>query len=140
MGRIVPHAKQDHREYLLIELKRPSLNVGRKELDQLEDYVSTIVSQPDFVSSTTSWNFYLVSTEIDASIEPRITQQGRPSGLFIDQGNYKVWVKSWSELINDCESRLAFAQKELNINVSNDEIADRIARLRSSVLKLDTDD
>jgi hypothetical protein len=47
MGRVVPHANRQHREFFLVELKRPSLVVGRKELDQLEDYVNAILVQPD---------------------------------------------------------------------------------------------
>jgi hypothetical protein len=47
------------------ELKRPSISVGRKELDQLEDYVNAILAQPDFINTSTSWNFYLVSGEYD---------------------------------------------------------------------------
>ena len=54
MGRIVPHADQQHREFLLLELKRPSLKVGRKEIDQLEDYVNAMLAQPDFVNTSSS--------------------------------------------------------------------------------------
>jgi hypothetical protein len=54
MGRMVPHGDPNHREFLLIELKRPSLKVGRKELDQLEDYVTTILAQPDFINTSTT--------------------------------------------------------------------------------------
>ena len=135
MGRVVPHPDRDHREFLLVELKRPSLTVGRKELDQLEDYVTAILAQPDFVSVSTFWNFYLVSSEYDDVIKERITQQGRPTGLFLDQPTHRVWVKSWAELIRDCDNRLEFAQKKLQIDVSAEEILDRIALLKSSIMK-----
>ncbi|MBA4758376.1 ATP-binding protein [Sphingosinicella sp.] len=36
LGRVVPGPEQGNREYLLIELKRPSLKVGRKELVRLK--------------------------------------------------------------------------------------------------------
>jgi hypothetical protein len=68
----------NHREFLLIELKRPSLTVGRKELDQLEDYVTTILTQPDFINTATTWNFYLVTSEYDDVVKQRITQDNRP--------------------------------------------------------------
>ncbi len=135
MGRMVPHGDPNHREFLLIELKRPSLVIGRKELDQLEDYVTTILGQPDFVNTSTTWNFYLVSSEYDAVVKERITQDDRPMGLMTDKPNYKVWIKSWSEIIRDCESRLKFVQDNLRIEVSTEEIQDRIAKLKSSVLK-----
>jgi hypothetical protein len=55
MGRLVPHADPNHREFFLVELKRPSLVVGRKELDQLEDYVTALTAQTDFVNTSTHW-------------------------------------------------------------------------------------
>jgi hypothetical protein len=45
MGRTVPHADKHHHEFLLIGLKRPSLVLGRKELDQLEDYVNALLAR-----------------------------------------------------------------------------------------------
>jgi len=137
MGRLVPHGEPNHREFLLIELKRPSLVVGRKELDQLEDYVSVMLAQPDFINTSTNWNFYLVSSDYDNVVKQRITQEGRPHGLFIDKPNHKVWVKSWAELIRDCEARLNFIQDQLQIEVSAEEIQERIAKLKASVLKSD---
>jgi len=137
MGRIVPHADRQHREFLLIELKRPSLVVGRKELDQLEDYVNAILVQPDFVNTSTSWNFYLVAGEYDGVVKERVTQKDRPVGLYLDKPNHKVWVKSWSEVIRECEARLEFVQEKLRIDVSADEIEERIVQLKSSILKVE---
>jgi hypothetical protein len=135
MGRLVPHGNPNHREFLLVELKRPSLTIGRKELDQLEDYVTTILRQPDFVSTSTTWNFYLITSEYDDVVKERITQADWPPGLMMDKPHYKVWVKSWSEIIRDCESRLKFVQDTLRIEVSTEEIQTRIAKLKSSVLR-----
>jgi uncharacterized small protein (DUF1192 family) len=135
MGRVVPNENPNHREYLLVELKRPSITVGRKEVDQLEDYVNAILAQPDFVNISTQWNFYLVTSEYDDVVKQRITQENRPRGLFIDQPNHKVWIKSWAELVHDCEARLKFVQDKLMIEVSAEEIQERIAILKASVLK-----
>jgi hypothetical protein len=135
MGRVVPNENPDHREYLLVELKRPSITVGRKEVDQLEDYVSAILAQPDFINTSTRWNFYLVTSEYDDVVKQRITQENRPRGLFIDKPNHKVWIRSWAELIRDCEARLKFVQDKLRIEVSAEEIQERIAMLKTSVLK-----
>lgn len=139
MGRVVPNPTLQHREFLLVELKRPSLKVGRKELDQLEDYVNAIVMQPDFVGTETYWNFYLVTTEYDEVVKERVTQQNRQVGLYIDKPNHKVWVKTWGELLRDCDSRLHFIQEKLQIGVSDDEIASRIEKLKASILKFGVD-
>lgn len=137
MGRVVPNENPDHREYLLVELKKPSIKIGRKETDQVEDYVNAILAQPDFINTSTQWNFYLVTSEYDDATRQRITQENRPIGLLIDKPNHKVWVKSWAELIRDCEARLKFVQDKLMIEVSTEEIQERIARLKASVLKSD---
>ena len=137
MGRVVPHADRQHREFLLVQLKRPSLVVGRKELDQLEDYVNSILVERDFINTSTFWNFYLVSSDYDNVVKERITQKERPVGLYLDKPNHKVWVKSWAELIRDCECRLEFVQEKLQIDVSADEIVERIAQLKSSILKVE---
>ncbi len=135
MGRMVPSGNPNHREFLLIELKRPSTVVGRKESDQLEDYVVTILGQPDFINTSTNWNFYLVGSEYDEIVKQRINQENRPHGLMIDKPNCKVWVKSWAEIIRDCETRLNFIQEKLQIEVSTEEIQSRIAELKRSILK-----
>jgi len=135
MGRMVPHADPGHREFLLIELKRPSLTVTRKELDQLEDYVRALIQQPDFSTTSTVWNFYLVTTEYDDYVKDRVTQTGRPIGLFLDKENHKVWVKTWAEIIRDCDGRLNFIQERLRVEVSAEEIEQKIALLKTSIVK-----
>lgn len=117
----------------------PSLMVSRKELDQLEDYVNAILMQPDFINTSTFWNFYLVSSDYDDVVKERITQKERPVGLYLDKPNHKVWVKSWAELIRDCECRLEFVQEKLQIEVSAEEIVERISQLKSSILKVETE-
>jgi hypothetical protein len=64
-----------------------------------------------------------------------ITQKERPVGLLIDKPNHKVWVKSWAELIRDSEGRLGFVQEKLQIQVSANEIEERVSQLKASILK-----
>lgn len=135
LGRIVPHPNQAHREFLLIELKRPSLTIGRKELDQLEDYVNAIKAQPEYNDTSNTWTFYLVTGDYDDTVKGRITQSGRPVGLFIEQGGVTVWVKTWAQIVRDCEARLHFIAEKLQVEVSGEEIETRIAQLKSSILK-----
>jgi hypothetical protein len=94
-------------------------------------------SKPEFINTSTQWNFYLVTSEYDDVVKERITQENRPMGLFTDKPNHMVWIKSWAELIRDCEARLKFVQDKLRIEVSADEIQERIAILKASVLKSD---
>jgi len=54
----------NHREFLLVELKRPSLVLAGRSSNQLEDYVNALLAQPDFINPSTNWNFYLVSQRV----------------------------------------------------------------------------
>ncbi|ESQ83005.1 ATP-binding protein [Asticcacaulis benevestitus] len=134
LGRLVPHQNQMHREFLLVELKRPSLTIGRKESDQLEDYVNAIRSQPDFINTSTFWNFYLITGEYDDAVRERITQKDRAEGILLEKETHVVWVKTWSEIIRECEARLHFIANKLQIEVTDEEIERRIKDLKSSIV------
>lgn len=135
LGRSVPHSDAGKREYLLIELKRPSLKLGRKELDQVEDYVNAIREEPEFLHTDTSWNFFLVASEFEPEIESRIYQSDRPHGLFLNGDNFQFWIKTWAEVVRENEARLQFVQQKLQIEVSDLEIEDRIRELQQLVTK-----
>lgn len=81
LGRVIPHPVREHREYLLIELKRPKTDVGRDEFNQIEDYANALINQPEFADTSTSWNFFLMTTGVKEDHLHRITQDGRPKGF-----------------------------------------------------------
>ncbi|MBY3597878.1 ATP-binding protein [Rhizobium bangladeshense] len=135
LGRVIPHPVHEHREYLLIELKRPKTSVGRDEFDQIEDYASALISQPEYENTSTSWNFFLMTTDVDKDQEHRITQDGRPPGLFLDLGRAKVWVKKWGEVLRLAEARLQFVQDVLKVEVTDEEIDQRVTAVKSSLLR-----
>jgi hypothetical protein len=131
----VPHPDHTKREYLLIELKRPSLVIKRKELDQVEDYMNAIKSEADFARTDTTWHFYLISGSHDPEIDSRVNQRDRPQGLFLEGDNFKFWAKTWGEIIRENEARLQFVQAQLKIEVSDQEIETRILALQQLVRK-----
>lgn len=139
VGREVPSQNHLRREFLLIELKRPSLAIGTKETDQLEKYVNAIRTQPDFTATDTFWNFYLVTGEYDETVGERITQSGRPVGLLLEKPTHKVWVKTWGEVVRECEARLHFISDKLQIEVKDSEIEEKIRLLKSSIMKTTSD-
>lgn len=138
LGKSVPHPDQNKREYIVIELKRPSIVAGRKELAQVEDYVRALRGQPDFKHTETFWHFYLVTGDYHDDIADRITQANLPVGLAVEKENFKIWVKTWSEIIRECEGRLKFIQDQLKIDISDDEIERRISAMKDAFVSGDT--
>lgn len=135
LGRVIPGADQTRREYLLIELKRPALKIGRKELDQVEDYLNAMRRQPDFSHTDTTWHFYLVTSEYDDSVEARINQSDRTRGIAQTGDNYTLWVKTWAEILRESEARHQFIQDKLKVEVSDADIDLRISALAQTVMK-----
>lgn len=135
LGRVIPGPEQTEREYLLIELKRPSLRVGRKELDQVEDYMNALRGQPDFAHTHTKWHFYLITSEYDEAVDARIKQADRARGIAQLGDNYTIWVKTWGEILRECEARHQYIQDKLKVDVNDAEIEDRIQALTQAVVK-----
>lgn len=132
LGRSIPGPHQEKREYLIVELKRPSAKADRKMLNQISDYALALAGAPDFRHTDTRWNFFLVVGEYDDIVGQAITQEGREIGIAVRQPNYTVWVRCWGEILRECDARLQYIQDHLKVEVSDEEIASRLRALQTS--------
>ena len=135
LGRKVPGPEKERHEYLLVELKRPGLKIGRKELNQVQDYLDALRGQPDFSHTDTRWHLFLVTTEYDATVEATIHQANRPVGVAQMGDNYTLWVKTWGEVLRESQARHQFIEDQLKIEVTDEQIDARIKELTQSVTK-----
>lgn len=67
-------------ERLVIELKRPNVRVGKKELDQIKGYARAIVDDPQYSGVDCKWRFYLITYEYSDKILRDIRQEGQTGG------------------------------------------------------------
>lgn len=125
-------------ENIVVELKHPKIRLGKKQLDQVEKYMYTILQEPRFNNHDEKWVFYLVGGEFDTSnyIENQIENvknKGEKSLVF-SVNNYKIYVKKWSEIFTELELRLNFLQEKLQIKKEKlilqikDKTADEIVK------------
>jgi hypothetical protein len=91
-------------ERIIIELKRPSVIVGRDELQQVTSYARAIIDNPQYRGVPCKWRFYLVTYDYSKEILRDIRQLDKPPGLADDQSEYQVWVKSWGEILGRTET------------------------------------
>lgn len=103
-----------NRQHLVVELKRASLKLGLDEVTQAKRYGAAIVRDGRFPKSETTWDFWLVGTELKPEAEVEVESRDRPRGLVANHDNHKVWVRTWGELLHDAESRLTVYQEKLN--------------------------
>jgi hypothetical protein len=76
------YQEHDRVRHLVVELKAPDITVGRKELDQVEDYANAILANPQFSSSSAHWDLILVATRVDDVVRNRIQNDDFELGRF----------------------------------------------------------
>ncbi|UXY33165.1 ATP-binding protein [Streptomyces sp. HUAS TT20] len=113
-------------ERLVVELKRPTVKVGKKELDQITGYARAIVDDPQYKGVSCKWRFYLVTYEYSDRIHRDIRQKDKPAGLADDHHEYEVWVKSWGEILDAAEKKLLFFQRQLNYEATDDRVTQHL--------------
>ncbi|MBK8160418.1 MAG: ATP-binding protein [Rhodospirillaceae bacterium] len=119
LSKSVPQNHAEDREHLVVELKRPSVKIGAEEITQIKSYAYAVADDERFRHLHTRWSFWVVSNDLDGFARAETRQKGKPRGQIFqaEDGNIEVWVKSWSEIIAECQSRLRFVQDHLQANV-----------------------
>ncbi|TDB88430.1 ATP-binding protein [Actinomadura sp. 7K534] len=119
-GRLDLHLAVSKREHgrvrhLVVELKAPGITIDRKELDQVEDYANTIITEPRFRNGSSTWDFILVGSKLGGTARNRVHAEGVRRGLFHDppvrdeaQPRVQAFVRTWREIIDENRSRLEF--------------------------------
>ena len=110
----------DRYEHLVIELKRPTVKIGSKEMQQIIDYASEISNSSHFDKSKTRWIFYAISTQIDDRLNPSLEQRDRPRGLVQASANLEVWIRPWAEILQAAKGRMEYLKSKLNFQSSSD--------------------
>jgi hypothetical protein len=116
LSKAIPQKRPDEKYHLVVELKRPKVSIGNEEMIQVDEYAVAIAMDERFRDTNTKWEFWVISTEVSPSVRLKATQKDRPIGLLFDYPEYKmrVWVKTWGQIIEDCNARLRFFQEKLN--------------------------
>jgi hypothetical protein len=97
--------------HLVVELKRPNVKIGVKEATQVEMYAASVMNDERFSNVNTNWVFWAISDAIDdAYASIRVIDS---SGLINSKGNFKIYIKTWAQVIDENRSRLQFFQERL---------------------------
>lgn len=121
MTRKVPSARPDERDYLVVELKAPSVKIGQKETGQVRSYAFAIQEDERFRNIKARWEFWVVSNDLTPFAKEEVSSSDRPYGMLHRKDGSQIWVRTWSEILNDCRTRLQLFEKELNYNADRDE-------------------
>lgn len=137
LSRRIPQPRAEEREHLIVELKRPSQKIDSKCTAQIEKYAFAVAEDERFRDTKTTWNFLIVSNDMDSHTRRKVTKQAdRPDGLLhISQDlPLKIWVKTWSQIIEECKGRLKFFESGLDYRATHDSGLEYLQKTHSKYL------
>lgn len=109
---------------LIIELKRPSDTLKDKHYNQIMRYYSVISSDHSFNDGCHKFDFILAGRKItdDPTARTMINMQLENSkshgeaGLLSKMNNFKVYIKTWGQVISEHDIRHKYLLKHLDFN------------------------
>lgn len=107
-------------EHLVIELKRPTLTLTLKELDQIRDYAFKVAKNDLFDKATTKWHFILLGQSFDDDVTEALKNEIVGEGNYYNAGNISISVYKWSKIIQDNKLKYEFLKNKLNQQLSED--------------------
>ncbi|MET9654600.1 ATP-binding protein [Streptomyces sp. NPDC006460] len=120
--------EHDRQQHLIVELKAPKVKVSEKELQQIKSYALAVVEDAQFADVKAEWDFWLVTSEMNKLLRAETRQAGKPRGCVWDlkENEYtvRVWVKTWSELIDESKGRLQYFKEHFDHDPSVEQAMD----------------
>ncbi len=132
--------ENDEIHNIVVELKKPTVRLGAKELDQVKKYMGVILEQSEFNAPNMKWEFYLVGNKFDTSgyikREQKSAKVHGKKSLIQSVDNYEIYVKTWSEIFTEVNLRLDFVLKQLEFQkkkISKEATAEDLVEQVTSV-------
>jgi hypothetical protein len=121
-SRNIQLAGSEDREHLVVELKRPDVKIDSEVGAQIESYAFAVADDERFRAVPAKWVFWAVSSDMDQVMSRKVSQKDRARGILFqdEEQRITVWVKTWSQIVNDCHSRLRFFADKLNYTPDRD--------------------
>jgi hypothetical protein len=115
-SRNIQLAGSEEREHLVVELKRPNVAIDADVSAQIKSYAFAVADDERFRAVPAKWVFWAVSSDMDRVVAREVSQRDRARGILFqdDEQRITIWVKTWSQIINDCKARLRFFADKLN--------------------------
>lgn len=144
LAREIPQNFKNQREFLVVELKRPSQKVDLEVKAQIESYALAVVEDERFDVSNTRWSFIAVSNELTAQAEKTVNQPQLPHGYFHVADHFRVGLMTWGEVLQQCRTRLELFRTKLGYTATTDDgvalLRERYAKYLPAVLLEATDE
>lgn len=102
-----------HKDFLVVELKRPNKKIDNDVIGQLMGYAQAVNDDERFDKSNCKWKFIAVSNQFDSIAKMRANNIGLPKGCVHQVSGIEIYIMTWSEVITNAKARLKFYQEQL---------------------------
>jgi hypothetical protein len=125
--------RRDHREHVVIELKRPTVHIGMEQIVQITKYAQAVADDSRFARTDTRWEFWIVGDKIDDSAGLLVNQRDREPGVIFESDEPRVIGRAvtWSQVLRDARHRLAFVKDNLAYSPSTEAAMAYLRRAHS---------
>jgi hypothetical protein len=121
LGREIPPYGRNRKEFLVVELKRPSQKIDLQVKSQIESYALAVVKDERFDTRNTHWTFIAVSNEMNDEAAETVNQLDKPVGFFLSKDNYRVGLVTWAQIIQASRTRLEMLREKLGYVATKDK-------------------
>lgn len=141
----------EDREIMVVELKSPSCAIGKKELQQIDEYAFTVESYPGLPRENTRYKFILISSRLTPYTKSKMksSREKYKVPFLYDrkaEKNIEVYVVEWAELIELNRRKLGYLSSKLEVknrnvkekfeaeygSIINEKVAARLTRNKTS--------
>ncbi|MFD6886266.1 ATP-binding protein [Streptomyces sp. NPDC059957] len=127
--------EHDRMQHLVVELKAPKVKVTDKELAQIKSYAHAVIRDPQFADVRVEWDFWLITSEMNDLVRIESRQKDKPRGCVwdISDAGYsvRVWVKTWSDLIEESKGRLQYFKEHFDHDPSVEQAMEYLRHAHS---------
>lgn len=118
LSRALRRHRADELEHLVVELKRPTVKIGKKEVTQIEDYAISVAADERFrTTNGVKWSFWVLSDDVDDYAAYRMNGE---RGIISSKKNITVGIRTWGQIIEENKARLQFFQQKLEHQVDDE--------------------
>ena len=121
--------------HVLVEIKAPSVSLGKKERDQIRRYAETILESSEFDKSSTHYDLFLVSARASKEIDRDRNQKDKPYGCLWEWDELSVWAFEWSEIITRSKEEMTLVRDNLERKSRQLSVSEEVRREFPDILK-----
>ena len=105
-------------ENILVELKRPCIEIGITQYRQIEDYYRLIKNEPQFNSQLRCWKFIIVGKTIDKEVKEKYKSFEHFNKKFLINKveNFEIYVMTWDDVFKSFELTHYYVLEKLDFD------------------------